>query len=163
MTEKMYDGTAYCRLVCRPSADLISVIRHFVSNFFDQLLEDNDVAQRAALATHELLENAVKYSSDGEAVLVLELSPDKEVHARISNRASNDHIQVLKQAFEEMGDDDPATYYVKLMRKNKHRTDGSGLGLARIQAEADMKLTLEVAGDSVTLDAVGHGERKVAA
>ena len=43
---------------------------------------------------------------------------------------------------------DANVYYLSLMRKNASRADGSGLGLARIYAEAEM-------GVSVTCDKNG--------
>jgi len=39
---------AYCKLICRPSADLVSVVRRFVSNFFDEILADEDTSSRIA-------------------------------------------------------------------------------------------------------------------
>jgi hypothetical protein len=40
-----------------------------------------------------------------------------------------------------------------MMRKAAERVDGSGLGLARVRAEADMVLSYEIQGDIVHLRA----------
>jgi hypothetical protein len=149
---------AYCKLICRPSADLVSVVRRFVSNFFDEILADEDTSSRIALATHELLENAVKYSSDGEAVLVLELlagPSGKMVNVEISNRADDRHTKTLAKLFDDMRAKEPAIYYQELLRQNMKRAEleSGGLGLARIRAEADMSLTLSLDGDRVRIDA----------
>ena len=41
--------------------NLISCTRIFVSSFFGQSIGDADFSDRVAMASHELLENAVKY------------------------------------------------------------------------------------------------------
>jgi hypothetical protein len=53
----------------------------------------------------------------------------------------------LKALFNEMRVSDPLVHYQTILRRNYRRKDGSGLGLARIQAEGEMVLTLEIEGD----------------
>jgi hypothetical protein len=43
------------------------------------------------------------------------------------------------------------TLYVDVMRRNAQRPNASGLGLARILAEAEMKLGLTVTGQTATI------------
>jgi len=100
----------------------------------------------------------VKYSSDGEAVLVLELlagPSGKLVQVEISNRAEKRHVEMLAQLFNNMRNREPEVYYQELLRQNMKRAEleSGGLGLARIRAEADMSLTLSVDGDRVRIDA----------
>jgi hypothetical protein len=101
-----------------------------------------------ALATHELLENAVRYSTDGETTVRIEVTRrpgHKQVAIRTWNRSEQAHIAFLEQLFAEMKQDmDPFDYYQLLMRRNAKRQGGSGLGLARIRAEAEMELAYEI-------------------
>jgi hypothetical protein len=147
----------YCELLFKPSAALISVVRRFVTDFYDRVLEDDEDASRVALATHELLENAVKYSLDGAATLRIELldkddSPECIAIVRTFNRTSKEQIAILQERFAEIQNmGDPNAYYQTLMRRNMKRVGDSsgGLGLARIAAEALMSLSLDLEGDQV--------------
>jgi hypothetical protein len=122
----------------RPDADAVSVVRRFVEDFTSGGL---------AMAAHELLENAVKYSLDGQARVRLECDDDGRCLLRLSNRASAEHRAGLARAVAELAAaGDPFMHYQALMRRTMHQ-EGSGLGLARIAAEADMSLALEDEGD----------------
>jgi hypothetical protein len=46
---------------------------------------------------------------------------------------------------------DPLQHYREVMLKNARRKDGSGLGIARIRAEADMRTICTIRGDEVTV------------
>jgi hypothetical protein len=54
-------------------------------------------------------------------------------------------------------------HYVALMRETSKRKEGSGLGLARLRAEAGMELHLELEGSEVCLTAQCLIERSAAA
>jgi two-component sensor histidine kinase len=150
-------GRPYCEVVFRPSHELITVIRRFVSNFFGDTLADDGVAQRLSLATHELLENAVRYSTDGEARLRIELlsKPPTGEHVaviRTFNKTTPDQIEKLKEAFEGLATPDARALYTDLIRRRQ------GLGLARIQAEAELSLNLDVEDDQVCV--IAHARVK---
>lgn len=146
-------------LLFRPSVQLISVVRCFVSDFYAGVVADPDTASRLALATHELLENAVKYSSDGETALNIEVdSVSGSVSVRARNRADKSRIEALKRAFDEIsGAADAATLYLQVLKRSAANTSGSGgLGLARIWAESDMSLELVLEDDRVEIRARGR-------
>ena len=138
-----------------PTVELIDVVREFVSSFHARARVDLDTTSRVALATHELLENACKYSLDGVTNLRIELGRDRAtVRIRLRNRASPEHIANLQERFARMKDfPDPAGYYQRMMVVCTQRNDGSGLGLARIRAEAELELALELDGDLLTIHA----------
>jgi hypothetical protein len=141
-------------LVFKPSLTLVSVVRRFVQNFYEQTV-GLDAGSQLALATHELLENAVKYSSDGETSLsidVVRVEQRREVTIRTVNRARHQEIEVVEELLRELQrTDDAFQFYQQLMTKSARRSDVSRLGLARIVAEADMTLEHQRDGDRLTI------------
>ena len=56
--------------------------------------------------------------------------------------------------------DDAFDYYQKLIVSRAKRKDGSGLGLARICAEGEMKITYALEGDLAIIEATTYMEGK---
>jgi hypothetical protein len=136
-------------------------VRRFVEDFYMKVMDDPDVASRLALTTHELLENAAKYSTDGEASIQVHVMAETgTVNVRASNRAATAQIVLLRKCFDEIGAaPDARELYTRLLRRTAVLASGSGgLGLARIWAESDMTIRLEVTGDQVAI----HAERPIA-
>lgn len=142
-------------LAFRPNVELISIVRRFVSDFYDRMVDDADAVSRMALATHELLENAVKYSSDGATSLSITFAPSEPqsvVSIRLVNRASPEHIEALSAIFDEMKVyDDPFAHYQVVMARSAKRKVGSGLGLVRVRAEGEMTMSHSIEDDRVTI------------
>lgn len=145
---------AYFELSFRPNTELVPVVRRFVTDFYEKLLDPDGIG-RVGLVTHELLENAVKYAVDPETVVRVEVlrgGKDPEVVILTRNRANADHQKKLRRKLEELSAaTDHFAHYQKEMEQSL--TDGGpgGLGLARIYAEADMVMSLETQGDHVTV------------
>jgi hypothetical protein len=145
-------------LTFRPSVELISIVRRFVADFYLKVTMDDDAASRLALATHELLENAAKYSTDGAADLEVRVDPGKgTVNVRIRNRAAPARIQLLRACFDEIAAaPSAAKLYAEMLRRSAVLETGSGgLGLARVWAESEMTMRLVVEGDTVEIHAQG--------
>jgi hypothetical protein len=140
----------------RPSVTLITVVRRFVEEFYMKVTDDRDVASRLALTTHELLENAAKYSTDGEAAIQV-VAKANTVHVRASNRATPEQIDRLRKYFDEIGAaPDARDLYKRMVQRTASLSSGSGgIGLARIWAESEMAIRLEVTGDVVSIHAEG--------
>jgi anti-sigma regulatory factor (Ser/Thr protein kinase) len=79
----------FCEVSFEKRPELVSIVRRFVSDFYDRTLADPEATSRVALATHELLENAVKYSRDGRAKVRIEVSGRGE-KVRVRIRTRND-------------------------------------------------------------------------
>jgi hypothetical protein len=125
-------------------------VRRFVERLHRRMSDPEDVS-RVAMATHELLENAVKFSTDGATCLRVEIG-GSQVSITTRNRARPDDLDELRQiAIELRSALDPMLYYLDKMRRSKSRT--GGLGLGRVAAEGEMKLELVLDGDVVQIRA----------
>jgi anti-sigma regulatory factor (Ser/Thr protein kinase) len=142
-------------LTLSPGEERISLVRRFVEQYYEKVLDDEDAVARIAMAAHELLENAAKYSTNGVARMRIEVAPNgtgDRVRLVLRNHGDPDAVAQVRSAFDEMRTfDDPFVWYQTLMRRTAKRRAGSGLGLARIAAEGEMKLDLELAGDEICI------------
>ena len=148
---------AYFELNFKPNVALVSVVRRFVTEFYQKFLDDPDGTSRVALATHELLENAVKYSKDGETTIRIEVvrSLPKVVRIVLRNRAEPTHIAAMREIVDGIAQAaDVLAYFQQLIKRKAKLREGSGLGLARICAEGEMAVTYRVAdGDLIEMEA----------
>ncbi|HSY20719.1 MAG TPA: ATP-binding protein [Polyangiaceae bacterium] len=151
----------------RPDVDLITRAREFVAAFYERVLDDPDAVSRIALATHELLENVFKYSVDGRSTFAIEVGVDGDsfmLRIRVKNRATPERAHEVLRVIREIGElGDPLEMYQTFVRRCAKARDGSGLGLARIVAEAEMRVYGEVDGDEVTIVAEGLARPATAA
>lgn len=156
------DERVYFELIFRPSVALTTVVRRFITDFYERVLSDDDSTSRLALATQELLENAIKYGTHGDTVLSIELDRRVgEVRVRTSNRSDPSNIAVLRQRFAEMSAaPDAFKFYQQLLRSTANDAIGSGLGLARIRCEGEMDVDLKVEGDLVGVSAIARTARE---
>jgi hypothetical protein len=141
-----------------PMLDLVGRVRHFVSDFYTESLGDPEVTSRIAVAAHELLENAVKYASHCFAriciVVAREEDGAKTVTIETQNRALTENLDAVRETLDDLATSpDAMTSYQRLLDRCAKRATGSGLGLGRVLAEADMKLTYEIRQDELTIRA----------
>jgi len=141
----------------RPTTTLITSTRRFAGDLLGAVLRNPDSTSRIALVIHELLENTLKYSTDGQALLQVSVGSDeggrRHVEVTAKNRATPEQAKDLGRRIDALSRaDDPMALYVDLMRESAQRS-GSGLGLARIRAEGEMDLSCALEGDAVIVSA----------
>ena len=123
------------------------------------MLEDEDAIFRVAMTAHELLENAAKYASDGKARLEVAINPrgeDAIVRVAVTNNSTPEHIGQLGVCYAEMNaKPDAMAHYFTLMRLNAKAGALSRLGLARVRAEGEMEIEVDVEGQIVKVVASG--------
>ena len=146
------------QLTFQPTVELISSTRRFVCAFVAPIVGDPDVISRIGLAVHELLENILKYSTDGRTFTRVDLvqTGDRQTFSiETTSMITPERRAGLEEVFDEMANaPDALSYYQQTMTRALHRRHGSGLGLARVWAEAEMKLSVDFIGEAVTIRAV---------
>lgn len=154
----------YFQVSFRPNTKMVSTVRRFTEEFYSRTLEDHEVSEKVALATHELLENAVTYAIDGETGVRVEVVDDV-LTVTTWNRTSPEHLANLTARIDAMNSSpDADEYYQRMLNETAYRPEGSGLGLARIVAEAEMAISYEITNNQVFIKASTHLEpREIAA
>lgn len=125
------------------------------------VLGDEDAASRLRLTAHELMENIVKYSAASPCELRFELREaatgalSAHVQTRNVPRAENradaeERLEALTAAR------DPLEHYDSIIADSARQPAGSGLGLARIQAETEFRLSHRFEGDALLISANGE-------
>jgi anti-sigma regulatory factor (Ser/Thr protein kinase) len=151
------DEDAYFELSFSPNVKLVSTVRRFVTDFYAELVNSAETISQLAIATHELLENAVRYASDGNTSIRIGVKrSDGAVRVTIDtrNRASIDSIAAMRGVLDEIAAaTDPNAHYLVLMRRSAKRADGSGLGFGRVRAETGMEVSYEVRNNDVLVRA----------
>jgi hypothetical protein len=142
-----------------PSLDAVSFVRRFAGAVCRRMVADVDFVERVALATHELLENAVKYSADGQMSLRVDFDAivrPATATIRTRNRVTSDHAAALAGDLDELArTTDRFELFQRRMVRCARAEKPGGLGLGRIAAEADMALSYSIAGDVVEVQASG--------
>jgi hypothetical protein len=137
-----------------PHASLVSSARRFLEDLYKRWLTDPDDAYRVAMTAHELLENLVKYSRDECSLVEVDVQKDGDasfVSIRTRNKAAPEQLEELRRTVERLSNaPDPVAVYDEFVQASSERA-GSGLGLARICAEAEMRLDYSVEADEVTI------------
>jgi hypothetical protein len=132
------------------SVEDVPEVRRFVEKLHRRVSNPDDVS-RVAMATHELLENAVKFSTDGSTTLRVEIG-GSVVTIMTRNRARPHDLVELGQIARDLTEAlDPMLFYLDQMRRAPQRA--GGLGLGRVAAEGEMKIELVLDGDVVQVRA----------
>jgi hypothetical protein len=139
----------------RPSWNAVDDIRHFVESFCAAACPEAAREGQLALATHELVQNAIANAATADIEVKLELDrATGKVRVSVSNDAHADQIAVLRQRLDQArAHANPLQGYLAAMKEEPHSR--GGIGLARIRFEAALELDLEVLGGRITMHATG--------
>jgi hypothetical protein len=121
---------------------------------------DEDAAARLRMIAHELLENVVKYGAEAPSELCFELrrNADGELEAMVQTRnvprtENRGDVDARLRALAAAAD--PLLHYDAVIAASVQRPAGSGLGLARIHAETEYRLSHYFEGDTLCIVARG--------
>ena len=151
-------------LCFQPRAEQIGSFRNLIADLCTPHLTDPDQLSRVLLAAHELLENIVKYSSDGVAEFHFTLEAGENgplVRLRTKNRTHPERMADARRRLDALAAaGDPVLHYDELIRASAGQRDVSGLGLARIPAESEMRLRYATEQDWLILTAEGGASER---
>ena len=152
-------------LQIQPRSRMVSIVRRFVEESFEKIVGDPEAVFRVSLAVHELLENAAKYAVGDKTGLTVHFeSNGSAASIKLTNQTTPEHIERLRACISEIqASEEPSTLYQSMMRRTFGVYDESGLGLARIRAEGELNLSLEVEGTTVTIVASCSPARRTTA
>jgi hypothetical protein len=146
----------YVELKFAPSMELVTIVRRFVSSFFEVTLKSAELNAKVAVTVHELLENAVKFSRFGDAFIRVQVGDgivSNDVVIETLNAAESEEIELLEELFEELRTaKTPMDFYLARMERSLD-APRSHLGLARVAVEAEMKLEYGLENDQVRIRA----------
>ena len=154
----MHDKTRaedYVELRFGPRWTYIACVRKFLTSFFLIGLADKERADQISMAASELLENAVKYSSESSSHLRVEVTHrGGEVDLAVENPADPQQINILRREFALINAGKPEDVYLKRMEEAAMAGGQGRLGLIRIRYEAGAQLRLDARDRDVTIHAV---------
>lgn len=138
-----------------PTQRYATGIARMAADFCRMTIGDVELVARLHMAVHELVENVGKYGAGPTAgVEVQLLNRDDQTIVRLCTRNTSDaaRLQRAVQLLTELRDaEDPVAYYDRLVIESAPRDDQSGLGLARIRAEAELDLDFAVQGSELSI------------
>jgi two-component sensor histidine kinase len=157
MTSDSIRGVAVTiRFDSRPLMASITSTRRFIYETYEPQVGP-DASSRLAMVVHELMENLAKYADEGPVQLDVEFLPTQaegKIRVSAKNHALPSRLAELKQVLDELSSNlDPHEMYLHFMNKAVERSEGSGLGLARIRVEGEMEISYTIEGDELTIHA----------
>ena len=145
----------YVELRFGPRWTYISSVRRFLASFFLIGLSDRERAEQISMAASELLENAIKYTSEDGSQLRVEVQRQGgQIDLMVQNPADPQQINVLRREFALVNAGEPEDGYLRRMEEAAKGGGQSRLGLIRIRYEAGAILRLETNERTVSIHAI---------
>ena len=144
------EKTGECiELVFSSNWNYISITRQFIQNFLAISSGDREKADKFSISISELLENAVKYSTDDRPYMFLHVNEKtQEILGVVENYATKEAADTLQELYNTVMEGTPMEAYVSQMKKAATLDDGTcQLGLARIRFEAGADIKLVISDD----------------
>jgi hypothetical protein len=111
------------------------------------------MAEKIALASYELIENAVSYGSVSGDVVYLLSETERYMEICVSNDASSGRVTNLRAHLERLRMDPEKAFLDEMSRSVTGVGGRAALGLARICHEGQLDLVFEMDGSRVTMRA----------
>lgn len=139
-----------------PSCGCLGSLVTIVTDFCRNVVNDPELIAAFRLAAYELTENVVKYCSGDHASL--KIAVDEAVHGTelvltARNEASSERLQDASNRLHtaEIAVD-PIGHFDQLVRASLETPDESRLGIGRLRAEADLRVSHQVVDNLLTVE-----------
>ncbi len=139
-----------------PPWAFVDELRRFVESFCATACPAAGRQEDLALATHELVQNAIANNAGREVEVRLEVDAGaRRVGVAVSNRVRPGQLEdLLARVTRLYAQQDPLAAYVSTLREAEVTARG-GLGLARVRYESALDLEVTSEGDWLTVHASG--------
>jgi hypothetical protein len=135
-----------------PSPQLLPQIGEFTAAY-TRIRFHPRTAEKLALASYELIENAVSYGSISGDIVYSLVEADRYIEVCVANDASPGRLSNLRTRIDRIRVDPEQAFQDEMSRSVSGNGAKSALGLVRICHEAQMDLELDVNGNRVTMRA----------
>jgi hypothetical protein len=144
-----------------PPHNMVTPLCQSISELCRPLFAESDAAERLRLVAHELLENIVKYSSAGGCEFRFGVFRESTgtLRARVQTRnvpAAERRADAEKRLQALTAAPDPLEHYDSIIADSARQPAGSGLGLARIHAETEYRLSHHFDAQALVIAADGE-------
>lgn len=137
----------YLKLKFSPEWDDIVIIRNFIISILTRKVTNSEGAYRIAIVASELMENACRFSTAGEACIELEQDINKtHIEVRIKNITNEKSINEFIKIINLINSGTAGEAFKKMMIRVINNDDDteSQLGLARIRYEGRSEISYEI-------------------
>ena len=140
----------------QPSWVVVDDIRRFVATFCASACPWAEREEQVALATHELVQNAIANAATPDIELKLEVDTGRErVRVSVTNHARPDQIDVFRSRVDRtQSHPNPLDGYVEAMRDDPHLKNGLNVAQGKVTYQAVAK---DLGYDYVAADRVIAG------
>ncbi len=143
-----------------PKWENVSNIRNFVTEMLSTGIVDTIDAKKVATASSELVENVVKYSSVGGAMIDIQKNlSEGKIALTIKNISSVENIKTFESIYQKVIQGDPKEVYKQMMIRSFNDPDNSQLGLARIRYECQGNILYEISDDISCISNISQENR----
>ncbi|GEJ56503.1 ATP-binding protein [Anaeromyxobacter diazotrophicus] len=133
----------------------VDEVRHFVESFCACAGVSPERESQLALATHELMQNAITHSTSACIELRLAIDAGRDaVEVSLTNDCSPGAPEALRSRLAALQAEPPLASYLHTMAADP-RARG-GLGLARVRYEAQLELDVTTEAGRLTVKAFGQ-------
>jgi hypothetical protein len=145
----------FIRVEFAPSCGCLGSLVAVVTDFCRNVIEDPDVIFAFRMAAFELTENVVKYCTGDRAALEISVNETAQGAELVLMTQNETTPERLADADERLGAmeaaADPVEHFDQLVRESLNSPTESRLGLGRLRAEADLRVSHERLGTSMVV------------
>ena len=145
----------FIRVEFAPSCGCLGSLVAVVTDFCRNVIEDADVIFAFRMAAFELTENVVKYCTGDRASLEISVNNTVQGAELVLMTQNETTPERLADADERLGAieaaADPVEHFDQLVQESLNSPTESRLGLGRLRAEADLRVSHEIKGTSIVV------------